>query len=201
MSRITESWTDASLNLAICGTPDERDAALRHLFCDKTLLNKVRQYVAHHGGKEIDGEDVFQDAFILFDRNIRQGKYNGNSTLETYFLAIVKWHWVTLHRQNKPLIEYSAHIHDEEIEDTDAQLIKDDHKKVLQDALSQLGEKCKALLLLTSNAASNEEVAQKCGYNNADAAKKEIYRCREKFRHLIKAQPNLEHILKSIIKK
>jgi hypothetical protein len=52
----------------IQGTAAERDQALGQFFRQRRgLRGQVINYVASHGGTEQDGEDVFQDAVVLFD--------------------------------------------------------------------------------------------------------------------------------------
>jgi RNA polymerase sigma-70 factor (ECF subfamily) len=201
MERKQRLWTETELQAAICSASGERDEALQHLFLHQDWLNMVRSYVLAHGGREEDGEDVFQDTFVLFDRNLRQGRFNGQCTLRTYFFAIAKWHWVSVRRKQRPMLELDGQKHDDKVENADAQLVSDDHRNILHHALSQMGAKCKELLLLSGIASSNEEIAREKGFSSAEMAKKELYRCREKFRERIKNSPNLEAVLKSIIGK
>lgn len=199
MHKENRQWSDAELEAAIRGTPDERDAALLFLFRSDALQEQVRKYVAAHGGTDADGEDVFQDTFVLFDRNVRQGRYNGQSKLSTYFFAIAKWHWVTLNRKRRPTVEIVASAYDAAVPPGDVALIAEDHQSVLHGALAKVGETCKKLLLLSGVATSNEEVAREAGYGSADMAKKALYRCRERFRQTIREQPGLEALLKSML--
>lgn len=199
MQKGNRQWSDAALEAAIRGTPGERDAALMHLFRSDDLQEQVRKYVVTHGGTDADGEDVFQDAFVLFDRNVRQGRYNGQSKLSTYFFAIAKWHWVTLSRKRRPTVEIGVSAYDAAVPPGDMALIAEDHQSVLHQALTLVGDTCKKLLLLAGVAASNEEIARDAGYGSADMAKKAVYRCRERFRQIIREQPSLETLLKSML--
>jgi RNA polymerase sigma factor (sigma-70 family) len=192
--------SDADLIQAICGSVDERDAALHFLFNDDNALNKVRNYVVTQGGTAEDGEDVFQETVILFDRNIRQEKFRGDSSLKTYFFAISKWYWLTERRKRKDFIELDAHQYENLEEGIELQIIKTEDRDLLHSVLAQIGEKCKELLLLTG-IASHKEIAEIKAYSSGDMAKKEVYRCREKLRNLIDQHPALNLVLKSIINK
>jgi hypothetical protein len=50
--------SDTDLINAICGTVTDRREALRYLFDDAHLFQKVRNYVSTQGGTHEDGEDV-----------------------------------------------------------------------------------------------------------------------------------------------
>lgn len=202
MQTISLSWTDTSLAAAISGeSQGQRDAALQYLFGDRTRFNRVRKYVVAQGGTDADGQDVFQDAVVLFDRNVRQGKYNGNSTLDTYFFAIAKWRWVTLRRQRQPSIVLPSEDAEMTTESADVQIIADDHRAVLDKALEMIGSNCKKLLNYTGLQLTNDEIAQKEGYSSPEMAKKAVYRCRERFRELLRQHPGLQAILQSMIRK
>jgi RNA polymerase sigma factor (sigma-70 family) len=192
--------TDAELVKAICGTPSEREGALQYLFAEPTLRNMVVGYIMKQGGTADDGADVFQEVFILFDRNIRQGKFKGESALRTYFVAIAKWFWVSNKRKQKPTIEWDNQQHDGEVANIDAPLINEGHQIILREAMSHIKDKCNDLLVMAS-VATYEEIAEEKGYSSVDMVKKAVYRCREEFRAHIKKHPNLESLLKSIIRK
>jgi RNA polymerase sigma factor (sigma-70 family) len=192
--------SDTDLINAICGTVTDRREALRYVFHDDTLFQKVRNYVSTQGGTVEDGEDVFQESVILFDRNIRQNRFKGESSLHTYFLGIAKWYWITERRKRKNFVELDAQILESLDESLDFSLIESENREILRGVLAQIGEKCKELLLLTG-IATHTEIAEIRGYTDAEAAKKEVYRCRKKLRDLIQQQPQLNKILKSITQK
>ena len=201
MQAINQLWTDERLEAAICGTPAEREAAIRYMFGGRKQMDRVIKYVVAHGGTDADGQDVFQDAVVLFERNIRQGKFNRQSTLDTYFFAIVKWHWVSLRRQQKPTVEFNPANYDEQVQAVDTHVISADHRKILEEALTLIGKKCKKILRFTGLSLSNEEIAAEMGFSSPEMARKEVFRCRERFREFIRQRPGLEMVLQSIIRK
>ena len=72
---------------------------------------------------------------------------------------------------------------------------------ILNDTLTKLGEKCKKLILLTGITDSHLEIAKIMDFSSPEMARKEVFRCREKFRQFINEHPYLETVLKSIIRK
>jgi len=83
-------WTDQSIVIALAGGGAERDRALQWWFGNEGLQRWVRHYATEHGGSEADGEDLYHDAFITFDRLLREGKYRAEATLKTFFCSIAK---------------------------------------------------------------------------------------------------------------
>ena len=201
MEREKHKWTDEEIVNSICGTPNERDAALYHFFNDEKLFNSVKQYIQTWGGKDNDCEDVFQEVFILFEYNIRQRKYRGESSLRTYFMGIVKLYWLSEQRKKKEIVEYDTQLHDIEISSIEIEIISDEERHILNETLTKLGEKCKKLILLTGITDSHLEIAKIMSFSSPEMARKEVFRCREKFRQFISEHPYLETVLKSIIRK
>jgi RNA polymerase sigma factor (sigma-70 family) len=179
------NWTDDALLAAIKSGGVERDAALKRLYLRPGLREAVIRLVRDNQGSMQDAQDVFQETLILFDRNVREGRFEGRSLLGTYFVAIAKWHWLTLRRQQNRYTDLAPIHYEEAVESPEATTIRGEQRQMLQNALEQLGGRCKELLLLYQMEHPMEEIAQLMGYNNADVAKKEAYRCRIRLREVL----------------
>lgn len=194
------TWLDENLLRAICGTPKQREMALHAFFTKPKLHHAVKFMSRNLGGNDKDYEDIFQDAFIIFDHNIRHGKFKNQSNLDTYFIGIARKLWFEKLRKTMPVIELNTTNHDAPFDSVETEIIdteiQSEHQDVLQFALSKTGEKCKELLILTGFDSSNDQIADKMGFSSGDMARKEVYRCREKFRNFIKEHPRLGSILK-----
>ena len=59
----------------------------------------------------------------------------------------------------------------------------------LDEALKQVGDRCRQILKLYSLRYSMEEIAQQVGLSSADMAKKENYRCRLKLKAFFDNNP------------
>ncbi len=193
----TLQWTDEKILEAVKGKPEERLRALRHFFSDEALLPAVTGYVLKHGGNRQDGEDVFQDAAILFERNLREGRFRGDSSLRTYFIGIAKWRWVSNRRKNKSHIELEK-IPEREARNTpDVRVIEGERRRLIDAMLAQLSKKCEQLLKLYMLRHSMKEIAQALGIKGGgEQAKKDAYKCRKKLRAFIQENPHLQDHLK-----
>ena len=183
-------WTDETLLAAVQGGGQEREAALRHLYLLPGLREAVFRFVLENGGNRSDAQDVFQEALVLFDRNLREGRFEGKSTLKTYFVAIAKWHWVGLRRQQGRYVEWEPTQYDGAAESPEAETLRAEHRELLAEAMGHIGERCRELLRLYQLDYAMEEIARKMGYSGADSAKKEAYRCRTKLREHLENHPS-----------
>lgn len=152
------------------------------------------RHVSYEGGDEPAGEDVFQEVLILFDRNIREGRFSKESSLQTYFLGIAKQWWFNRRRVARPVPlspEYDQPVHD----NPERMALRQERQDMIEHILSNLGEHCKKVLELYKLSLSNEEIAQELGLSSPEMAKKYTYRCREKFKAFVLGRKDiLEHL-------
>ncbi len=175
---------------AIQGDKVVREEALSFFFKHASLRRTIFEYVCSNEGSDADAQDVFQDTLILFDRSIRAGKFEGKSSLFTYFIGIAKWRWLALKKQNSKTTTTND-FKEIEIQSVDYQYFENEKKEILEAVLRQIGERCKTLLTYYKLSYSMEEIAQQYGLSSAEMAKKETYRCREKLKNYLNQHPQL----------
>lgn len=188
-------WTDEALIAGIQSGGAAREDALKRIYLLPGLREAVIRHVLDHGGDRQDAQDIFQESMVLLDRNLREGRFEGKSALSTYFVAIAKWRWVTVRRQRGRYTEFSPAQYDDEVDSPEAETIRSEYRELFQEALAQIGDRCRELLQLYQLEFSMEEIAERMQYNNADVAKKEAYRCRMRFRELLENHPQFAALL------
>ena len=188
-------WTDDEIVQAVKSADISREKALYHLYFTKDWKGLAENYVMKNGGNKEDGEDLAQTAMTLFDRNVREGKYRGDSSMKTYFLSIVKFQWYKTLRSIRPTDELKVEHFEETGGDVEDTLIRSELKEYLEKALGNIGERCKKILLLQRLEYSHEEIAAETGINGAAMAKKEAYRCRMRFRQFLEENPGWKDII------
>ena len=191
----TIQLTDAQLLESIKGKEEERTEALKYFFTHKPLKESVIAYITHQGGNVQDGEDVFQDTVILFDRAIREGNFKGQSSLSTFFIGIAKWRWVSNKRKYGGNVELKSEQYDKPVESVEGRLIEDERRNVIDEILTKIGERCKVILKLYKLSYSMEEIAEKLGLSSPELAKKNAYECRKKFKDFVADKPEYKSVL------
>ncbi len=182
---------DDQLKIMLAGTVEQCKMALHHLFADPALRTQVIAYIRKHGGTQEDGEDAMQEAVVIFDKNFRAGRFKGDGTLRGYFFGIVKWWWYSRNRSHKPMLDFNPDIYDAEVESHEDLLIADERINAIREALQEIGERCQQILTLWGQNVSMEKIAEAIGLRDRIAAKREAYRCRERFTNIIKSNPRL----------
>jgi len=185
-------WTDQSIVIALAGGGAERDRALQWWFGNEGLQRWVRHYATEHGGSEADGEDLYHDTFITFDRLLREGKYREEASLKTFFCSIAKWQWLNRRRKLGKIV---AMEEDERVvmaQFTDDEMYNRERQAVFQQMFSVLGDKCKRLLGLYQLSYSMKEIATEMGYASDQVAMNQCSECRKKLKALIENSHELK---------
>ncbi|MBL7816125.1 MAG: sigma-70 family RNA polymerase sigma factor [Saprospiraceae bacterium] len=172
-----------------------REKALRQIYQSDKLHKTIVSYVLGHGGNSQDAEDVFQDTIILFDRQLREGNFKGQSSLATYFMGIAKWRWVSIRRKFGGDLELKPEQYDAPIESVEARVIEDEKREIIDEILSKIGERCKTILKLYKLSYSMEEIAAELKLSSPEMAKKNAYECRKKFKDFVGLNPHYKTIL------
>lgn len=145
----------------------------------------------HFKATEHEAIDIFQDAIIIFYRNIISGKVDHlNSSIKTYLFAIGKHLWLKrFHKKQRT--SYIEELPDISYEGWDTKIIQTiesaDQRARLERALNQLGDKCKQLLVLAYfHQYSTEALQHEFDYNSPDVVRTKKYRCLNQLRKLLK---------------
>ncbi len=183
------------------GDDQQRKAAYTALLNERALERQTVAYVRRHDGSVADGEDVFQDALIIFDRHVRDGKYRGESRLAGYFMGVVHWCWFNeqQRRQKKRTIPVEAAPELSDPADPGKAYLQKELRERLKAMIDLLSDKCRQLIRMYMLDYKMEETAAEMGYAGSGVAKKESSICRKRLRELLLRQTDLvQDIIKMI---
>ena len=137
--------------------------------------------------------DVYADTVLSAIEKIRNGSFEGRSSLKTWIYQIFHNKCVDLIRKNTTN-KYSVH-RTQSMDDLISQL-SDPAKSVIQrlsektdwellrEKLLAVGDNCRQMLMQWADGFSDKEIAQSMGYKTADVVKTSRLRCLEKLRQL-----------------
>lgn len=192
----TPHWTDEAILQCIKGATAERENALRYIVQQSNWREPVHHFILQNGGDAEIAKDIFQETLVIFDRNLRAGKFEGKSALSTYFMSIAKRRWWKLAGQRKVQEPFDPKLHDDQVESGEDILLSQEKKEFFAKTTGQIGKNCKEILRLRYLDYSYDEIAQKLQLSSSQMAKKEAYRCRLRLRELIEATPFLKNLFK-----
>ncbi len=183
-------YSDEQIKTALLGTVQQREQLFTWLYRASGWREWVLAHVRMEGGDEAAGQDVFQETLILFDRNIREGRFQGNSSLKTYFIGIAKQYWFNRRRGIRPGA-LPEHYEVASLETPEQIALSEERQNMVNKILMVIGEHCRKVLSLYKLSLSNEEIARELGLSSPEMAKKYTYRCREKFKAYVLSQKDM----------
>jgi RNA polymerase sigma factor (sigma-70 family) len=151
-----------------------------------STLTKVRSYLRFRKGIEDDALDVVQDAFMVMIEKIRDHGYNEGSLLH-FWIGIARGLLRNkLKRDTRTdLIEDSSQYDQADFESPEHLLLDDEKRHRLDRILSQLGERCKKVLLMWAGGYSMEEIAETLELSSEAMARKTKYKCKNQLMELL----------------
>lgn len=191
----TKPWTDDEIAAGIKAGGLSREKALYHIFTQQGWKGLVVTFIRQNGGNEQDGEDMAQNALIILDRNVRQNKFKGESSLKTYFLSIARFQWYKELRSRRPTAEVQPEHYEELAGNVEDSYISKEKKQYFAKALEKIGLRCKKILMLQQLEHTLEEIARQVELSSAAMAKKEAYRCRMRFRKFLDENPGWKSLI------
>ena len=182
------NYTDQEVVSMIVSSTDNRNKALKEVYMSQKLRLSVKKAVAKMGAQDSDIKDTYQDAIVIFDRNVRNGKFRGDSTIVTYITGIAKWLWLGQQRKLRRMKSTDQIEIYDGIEDSNAEELVEveERKHHLRRLLDKMDDKCNGLLKMYMLNLSMKEIAEKRGFTKVQSAKNAVHRCREKLRTIIK---------------
>ena len=189
-------YSDESFIAAILSEQGTSDQALGGLYECEAWRNAIFRLVQKSGGSREDAEDVFQEGLRRMIVNIRNGLFEGRSSLKTYHYRICRNLWVSQLRRDHRRRELQQTLQNTGAGlDSEEALIQKERKEYLSKALQLLGDNCRQVLVMWTKGYPMQEIAEAAGYKNGNVAKKRKRICLTKLISKVREQPELMKIL------
>lgn len=152
----------------------------------------IKEGLRKHRLTEDECASAYSDAMLSIIDSIVKDKFEGRAELKTYIYQIFTNKCIDQIRKNTT---NKASVHDAFSYENLEIPLPDESKTIIQklmiqsdidklyQKLSQIGEKCKQMILLWGEDYSDEEIAAEVGYNTAAVAKTSRLRCLEKLKN------------------
>ena len=167
---------------------------------EKAFYQQYRYFIEEGARKYNIGADdcfsAYSDAVLSAIHNIRNNTFNSHSSLKTYLFQIFSNKCIDLVRKKTTI---KGRVHQSAVEpellthlpDATKTIIEKliDRQKIvaIREHLEEIGQKCKEVLLYFEDGYTDNEIAEKLGYNNAAVVKTTRLRCLEKIRERLKS--------------
>lgn len=184
--------SDIDLIAAIREGGNKRLNAWKYLY--QNWFNHVALLIIKSGGTKDDVSESISEISWSFEKAICKLDFRlEKATLKTYFTTCVFNNWKKNKRKNTRLYfdEIEEHKLTNFVESVEANIVKRELTDLIDQTLSEIGERCKKILVLFMNNYSMNEISQELKFLNEQVAKNEKGKCQHKYEHYLKNNPNL----------
>lgn len=166
---------------------DRQDKALSVLY--SRLRPKIRNYIVRNGGDEENVADVFQDALLIFLKQVKLGKFDPRYEIDGYVFSIARNLWIKeAKRTNREISMTDSVVEFKSSESLLSDVLFNERQTKIQALFAELGERCKEMLQNTVyHQMSMKEIAEKMGFASENAAKTSNYKCKQRLIALVEA--------------
>lgn len=160
----------------------------------------VLRFVMDNTGSEAEGKDIFQEGLLVLFKQVRAGKFRGESQVGTYLFSICKYLWYNkLKKENRRAELLETHEWTPQEIDPYRAMQEDEKKKMVLALFDELGEACKQILLASLyEERSMDEIAEAMGFKNKQIARNKKYKCLKRLQAMLDKQPGLRATLREL---
>lgn len=153
-----------------------RDRVLSYLYNNHYTI--IEKYILSNSGTKADTADTFQDAIVILYQNVRANKFQLQSSIGTYLYAVARNIW--LKKLRKGRVDTSKMELEESYSFDDEKIIQSS-QLTIRDALEQIGDTCKRLLLdFYFHKKSMMMLTHAYGLGSNEATRNKKYRCMQR---------------------
>ena len=194
-----KTYSDAEILAAIRAGGKAMEGAMRHIYGQAEVREKILRFIQSKNGSREDAEDVFQDGISHLVMNIRKNSFRGESSLNTYLMVICKKIWFHKFNRQTKLNDIKKEMGTAPEADESSPekiLIYKEKAGLANELLNKIGSPCREILSMWGLSYSMKEIAEKSGYKNEGSMRKKKHQCMKKIMLLIKGQPRLTQLVK-----
>ena len=164
----------------------------------RVVFPKIKKMIMYKGGTPEDARDVFQDAVLVFYKNVKKDSYELRTEIDAFIYSVSRNLWYNIVRKEKRK-SYFEDGEENKIADVKYdKLIDEERQKAIVSLFSRIGERCKELLIYKFYDGLNmTEIKEKMNFSNENSAKTQHYKCKQKLIELIgKNEVSMKELLR-----
>ncbi|MBV6440535.1 MAG: hypothetical protein DYG98_13975 [Haliscomenobacteraceae bacterium CHB4] len=194
-----KNYTDEEIAGMIQSSPGEREKALKYIYTNGSLRYKVRSVALSDSGSSQDADDLWHDTFIVTEKKIGAGEFRSatapnrseRSALSSFMVGIARGLWANRKRKMRPEPGLEPVMHHPSDENVEKWLLRKEGSLLLNDLITNMMEKCRALLGLYNLYFSMREIRDALVLPSEKRANKDMDICRKKLRLYLEQHPEL----------
>lgn len=187
---------DKDILLAIRNGDDNKVIPLLY----KEILPNVLKYICNNSGSKDEAKDVFQEALILFYRQVIERSFNEDKyKVHGYIYTLCRNLWINESKKKNRMVRIEEDSNFEIIEESTIldSMLADERESEIKQVFSLIGDKCLEILSYSFfHKFSMRDIAEKMNFTSENAAKTAHYRCKHKLMEIIEGNDQFEKLIR-----
>lgn len=194
---------DSVLLKLLNGNPEQRIQGMKMFYSQSGLKEDTIAYLCKRGATKEEAYETYQESYKSFYRVFKDGKFEGLSSLKTFFFSVCYKRWWDIKRRKKePSFDPSQVTTMTKNLSTPPQVNRrldaEDRKQYVGQMLTQMGKNCRELILWKYDGYSDDEIKDRLNLDTDRPVRKQRFACMKKLRDTIKKQPELAYRLQQL---
>ncbi len=187
--------------LGALSDPRRANEAIRTIY--QRHYSTLSSFIKNNKGSDDDAQDIFQEVVISFVRLVELDKFRGESGIGTFLYALNRNIWLNEVKRRGRAVKREERFEvakARDVESIDRAIENRESHKLLLDAVSELGESCKSILVLFYyENRSMKNIAAITHYENEQVVRNKKYKCLKKLEALLHRNTELSGKFKSLL--
>lgn len=164
---------------------DGNSTVLKHVYVH---LELIETFVIKNSGSIHDARDLFQDAVMVFYKNVVKHDFVLSSAISTYLYGIARRMWLNQLRDKKKIVDHLDHGEVSSVSAFDFKLENEPGELAdrIEGIVNDMGETCRAILhMFYFQKLSQDQIRDKLSYNSSQVVRQQKYRCLKKIKEIL----------------
>ncbi len=193
-------YTDQQIVAGLLAGGRGEHSLLKQLY--QVHQSTVFRFVQEQQGSKAEAKDIFQEGILVLYKQVRAGKFRGESSLGTYLFSICKYLWFQkLKKESRraDLLERQPLPFTAQDIDPYRKMEDKEQRDLMLTLFQQIGEQCrKVLLFALYDEISMDEIAQKMGFKSGQIARNKKYKCLKRLKKVMNEQPEAQALVREL---
>lgn len=153
----------------------------------------VHKLVRRNSGTKDEAEDVLQDSVLIFWRKLTEENLVLSCKITTYLYSVA-WNVWRKELKHKAKFDKSEEDLDIAVEEYETVLERQERIEIIRECISELSDSNQLVMNKFLEGESSHQLAESCGYKNADVAKTARYKAQQKLAEIVKEKYGIEDV-------
>lgn len=175
--------------------------AVTYLYTAPETKNQIIALLKSKGLNSNDSNTLWTDIVVKFSSLVVSGKYKHQGKMMGFIKNLTGYMFLNFLRDNKKHKNLTSldQVDVEDALDINVNLYNNELKKLIIEALSQLGEKCKNVLTLWSRGYKMNEIMQEMKIISPEATRKQKHSCMQKLLSYVDGNIEFKKLLEQFV--